>query len=316
MQCPFLRKMNVKYCGLCRLTKIPLQGTDLAAEQCSGPDYKKCTLVHERHEGPLPTDGCPFLSVSDVHYCEVAPFQKLIPCNQTTVSRCKNEGHKYCQLYLSMTETTQENESTENSEHAAETEPNGEDVSLPDSLAYAPNHMWLDRGDGRTCHVGIDAFFARALGHVDEVSYPQHGENRRPMVRFRVGGVDFDLVFPNVMQGTEINAHLVADPMEVLRDPYGRGWLFEGVTVPAPETPHPLEAGLLRGMAARNWMRLECERLAGFVHEHVSEHSEETGLLAQDGGGPVGVLAEAMDRRTLIRLHSEFFTLRIGRTAS
>lgn len=317
MQCPFLRKMNVKYCGLCRLTKIPLRGTDLAAEQCSGPDYQKCTLVHERHEGPLPLDGCPFLSVGDVHYCDVAPFQKLIPCNQTTVSRCKNEGHKYCQLYLSMTESSPATGDSDDAKRAATSSGDADEVALPESLAYAPNHLWFDRGDGRTCHVGVDAFFARALGHVDEVIYPQHDDNRRPMVRFRVGGVDFDLLFPNVMQGTEINAHLVADPTEVVRDPYGRGWLFEGVTVPpsSPEAPRSLEAGLLRGMAARNWMRLECERLAGFVHEHLSEHTDETGLLVQDGGGPVGLIAPAMDRRTLIRLHSEFFTLRNGRTA-
>ena len=37
----------------------------------------------------------------------------------------------------------------------------------------------------------------------------------------------------DVMQGIEINAHLVSDPSEVLRDPYGRGWLFEGVCLPA-----------------------------------------------------------------------------------
>jgi len=301
--------MNVKFCGLCRLTMIPLSETNLATEQCSGQDYYKCALVRERHEGPLPKDRCPFLSVGDVHYCALAPIPKLIPCNQTTVSRCTNEGHKYCQLFLDMARAGEETSpadgrSTDAGDQMIE-------ISMPDSLAYAPNHLWFDCGNGRTCHVGVDAFFGRALGKVDEVIYPHHENNRRPMVRFRTDGFDFDLVFPGEIQEIEINAHLVADPSEVLRDPYGRGWLFEGVTLPARRNDaiRTLEKDLLRGAAARRWMNQECARLNGFVHEHLHENSEDTGLPLPFGCRVQDHLAEILDRRTLVRLHSEFFTL-------
>ena len=319
MQCPFLRKMNVKFCGLCRTRMIPLSGANLAAEQCSGADYHKCALVQERHEGPLPKDRCPFLSVGDVHYCEMAPFQILVPCNRATVSRCKDDGHKYCELFLSMAETGAEfSPAGYNCMDAAGRGGKNDEIPMPESLAYAPNHMWLDQSDGPTCHLGVDAFFGRALGEVDEVIYPQHGDNRRPMVRFKVGGVDFDLVFPNVMQGIQTNAHLVADPSQILRDPYGRGWLFQGVALPVQghDVPRPLENGLLRGKAARDWMAEECDRLAAFAHEHLCQHDEDTGLLLQDGGQARGHLATALDRRTLIRLHTEFFNLRARRTES
>jgi len=311
--------MNVKFCGLCRLTMIPLNGVNQVAEQCSGPDYRKCTLIQERHEGPWPKDRCPCLSVGDVHYCALAPTPKLIPCNQTTVSRCTNDGHKYCRLYLAMAEPGAESPAAADG-NAGQGENEDQDLEfpMPGSLAYAPNHMWLDEGDGRTCHVGVDAFFGHALGKVDEVIFPRHGDNRRPMVRFNVGGVDFDLTFPNVMQSIEINEHLMADPSEMQRDPYGKGWLFEGTSMPYPQHngPHPLDKGLLRGAQARRWMHEECDRLAGFVHEHLSEHSRDTGLLMQDGGRSHGHLSTVLNRPELIRLHSEFFTLRAGRTES
>lgn len=312
MQCPFLRKMNVKFCGLNRRTMIPLNGVNLAAEQCSGADYRKCALLQERSDGPLPDDHCPHLSVGDVHYCALAPDQKLIPCNQATASRCTDEGHKYCQLYLSMIEAG--DESLPPVEGSIDDD-NHDDLpfSMPESLAYAPNHMWLDEGDGRTCHVGVDAFFGHAIGQIDEVIFPHHGNVRRPMVRFKVGGMDFDLIFPNVMQDIEINEHLVADPSEVHRDPYGRGWLFKGITLPSAL---PLDKGLRRGETARRWMLEECDRLGGFVHEHVCEDNEDTGPLMQDGGQHHGHLAVTLERPALVRLHSDFFTLGAGRTES
>jgi glycine cleavage system H lipoate-binding protein len=327
VRCPFLREMTVKYCGLCRLKMIPVNGADFASERCSGPGYLKCSMARNQHDGLFPQDRCPFLCVGDVHYCALAQSPRLIPCNKKAFSRCTDEGHKYCQIYLSMVDPRSDEESdaqeaaTGVSESPADRRAAGEagavehadedEVPMPEPLAFAANHMWLDRGDGKTCHIGVDAFFGRVLGKVDEVSYPLHREENRPTVRFLTGGVDFDLVFPNAMQITEINAHLVVDPTEVLRDPYGRGWLFEGAPIPngGDHALHPLEEGLVRGEAARRWMREEEERLARFVHGHVRERHDGTGLLMQDGGRLVGHLASALGRGALVRLHSEFFSL-------
>lgn len=331
MRCPFLKEVSVKYCGLCRVKMIPLNRAGLATEQCSGADYLKCAMARENHDGMLPQDRCPHLCIGDVHYCSLSPMPKLIPCNKTAFSRCTDEGHKYCQLYLSMADPRGDDEDDAVSPGAAPTRLGNRcggpdtlpdraaaegEIPLPSTLAYTPNHMWLDRSDERTCHVGVDAFFGSVLGRVDDVSFPFRRNENRPSVRIRAGGVDFDLAFPNLFHVTEINTHLVVDPSELLRDPYGRGWVFEGITTPPAggESSHPLEEGLVRGTAARRWMQGETERLARFVHDRIGERGSETDVMMQDGGQPCGHLADALGRGELVRLHSEFFSLR-GRGA-
>jgi glycine cleavage system H lipoate-binding protein len=306
MTCPFLRKMNVKYCGLYRLKMLPLGLSDPASERCVGPDYKTCALAREHHPDRLDEEHCPSLSVADVHFCAVAPVRKLVPCNRTIVSRCTDGGHEHCDLYLSMSEPS-------------EAPPAGaaDEAPLPPDRALATNHMWLERGTGRTCHVGVDAFFVHALGRIDEIVYPRRREGSRPAVRFRVSGVDLDLVFPNRLDGVEINPHLVVDPAAVLNDPYGRGWLFAAEALP-PSDPSgdALEQGLLRGDAARRWLNDELDRLAVFTHDHAPCPPLDATPVCQDGGRCGGHLADVLDRRALARLHAEFFSLRRGRTWS
>lgn len=307
MTCPFLRKMNVKYCGLYRQKMLPLGLSDPASERCAGPAYRECALAREHHKDRLDEDHCPSLSVADVHYCAVAPVRKLVPCNQTAVSRCTDGGHEHCDLYLAMIEPT------------VADEPGEEDdtLPLPEDLALATNHMWLEQGKGRTCHVGVDSFFAHALGRVDELVYPRRSEGGRPAVRFRVAGVDFDLVFPNHLEGVEINPHLVADPSAVLTDPYGRGWLFEARMGPrAGAEQDALERGLRSGDAARRWLNAEQDRLAVFTHEHAGATVPGAIPVCQDGGRCAGALADNLDRSALTRLHAEFFSLGGGRNWS
>jgi len=295
---------------------IPLRETTLAMEQCSGPGYVNCSLLAGKETGSEDRDRCPHLSVGDVHYCFLDPAQKLIPCNQTTVSRCMDDGHKYCQLFIAMTRPEAELPSSPDAASGSAPplmETSG--VPMPETLAYAPNHMWFDRGDGRTCHIGMDAFFSRAIGQIDDVVFPHHGKNRRPTVRFKVRGVDLELIFPNVIEGIESNAHIVAHPSEVLHDPYGGGWLFEGITLPAsrPHASSSAEEGLLFGQEARGWMIGECDRLAEFVHDHLPDRTQEGNKLLQDGGEPCRPVTGLLDRRSLVRLHSDFFTISSGK---
>lgn len=313
MKCPFLQTKSVKYCGLCRLTMIPLDSTGQAQERCSGPGYQACSLVHARHGDELPADRCPFLRCGEVHCCAASAVQKLIPCSATAVSRCSDDGHRHCSLYLAMADP--QHEAAAGDVAAA---PGGvdEDLPVPGNLAFAGNHMWLDHKVGRTCHLGVDAFFGRALGRVDEVSFPFHRSDGRPAVRIRSGGVDFDLVFPNALPGAEINAHLLRDPSEVLRDPYRRGWLFEGIVSGSGSGGRelPLRNGLLRGPAARRWMRRESIRLARFVHDRLLDGCDAAAPVMQDGGFPCLPLADVLPGGALVRLHEEFFSLPIERT--
>ncbi len=313
MKCPFLRKMNVKFCGLCRSTKIPLGAGEGSSERCTGPGYRECPLILDHPETDTTAEQCPQLSVGDVYYCTLAPGQKPIPCNLTALSRCTGDGHRYCQTFLDMTGAGGKPQDEATEEGAATPEAG---LPVPPGLAFSPNHMWLDMGEGQTCHVGVDAFFARVMGQVDEIVFPHSAHSRLPMVRFRSGGVDLEMVFPHPLQAYEVNSHLVADPSAAVNDPYGSGWLFEGAVLPgtAPTQPHPLEKGLLRDDQARQWMRTECDRLDRFCHDRLITHSHDGQVLVQDGGRPADLVLRDLDRAAMVRLHEEFFRLHPGRT--
>lgn len=308
MHCPFLRKLNVKYCGLYGGKRIPLSAENAAAERCLSREYLDCALVRETADAGAPQDHCPHLCVEDVHYCDLAPVRKLVPCNRAVTSRCGGDGHRYCDLYLALAEPRHRPAAPGDAADGAAGEPH-----LPDDLAYTRNHMWLDQGDGRRVHIGVDAFFTRTLGGVESVGYTARRTDARPVALLRVGGVDLEMVFPLRLREIEPNEHLTAAPSLVADDPYGRGWLFAGV--PVDDDDDSASGVLLRGPTAGRWLRRESERLTRFVHDCLDERRGGAASgLATDGGDAGTRLSTHLDRRTLVRLHHEFFALRNGGT--
>lgn len=314
MLCPFLRKLNVKYCGLYGMKMIPLSSDTSAVERCLSREYLECRLMRDKAAVTV-QDHCPNLCVEDVHYCDLAPVRKLIPCNKAATTRCGGDGHRYCDLYLALAEPRA---------HATSPDADGPSadpaLALPDELAYAPNHMWLDDGDADRVHIGVDAFFCHTLGAVEAVTFPTRRDEARPSALIRIGGMDLEMVFPLALREFETNARVAASPGTVSQDPYGRGWLFAGVPAVAgavADDASPVGAHLLlRGVAARRWLQRERDRLAQFVHTCLDErHGNDTttgGHFATDGGHANGQLSGVLDRRTLIRLHHEFFSYRDG----
>jgi glycine cleavage system H lipoate-binding protein len=309
MHCPFLRKLNVKYCGLYGMKLIPLSADNDTAERCLSRAWLECSLVRDSVEPGAQQDHCPNLCVEDVHYCDLAPVRKLVPCNKAAASRCGGDGHRYCDLYLAMAEPRSRTTAPDPG-----ADPTDIAIEQPDDLAYARNHLWLDEGDGRRVHIGVDAFFTGTLGKVEAVTFPARRAAARPSVLIRVGGMDLEMVLPLALREIEPNAHLAVAPSIVSDDPYGRGWLIAGVPVAEPgadagptETSH-----FLRGTAARRWMRRERDRLTGFVHACLDERRGGEAGLSTDGGHADGDLSALLDRRTLVRLHHEFFALRDG----
>ncbi len=316
MPCPFLQKSKVKYCGLYRLAMIPVEGRSQATEKCAGAGYRDCPLAQAHHDGALPPDRCPFLRYDEVHSCQAAAVRKAISCNEAAASRCTDDGYRHCPAYLAMAAPRDDDDGA-----GAAPRSGGaldDTIPTPDHLAYSSNHLWLDCGGGHTCHVGVDAFVGRALGRIDALSFPFRRADGRPVVRLHTGGVAFDLVFPNLLPEVETNAHLAVDPADAVRDPYGRGWLFEGM-LPATAGDRAvaaLGAGLRRGESARDWMQDEWDRLARFVHDRLHEAAGDAVPVLQDGGFPCRPLGDVLDRHALIRLEQEFFSLRTGRTDS
>ncbi|MBU1702575.1 MAG: hypothetical protein KJ970_07075 [Candidatus Eisenbacteria bacterium] len=332
MKCPFLKEMSVKYCQLCRLKMIPQTHAQPEDERCSSRDYSKCTLAQSHYKGMQPQERCPFLCEQKVQYCSASSVPKLIPCEEDRTSRCTGDGHRYCQLYLSLARPQvkdlprrTDSGSSDGLQPRSITSPQRrvssqaltapvgvrveyvEDIPVPIDLSFTPNHMWVDSSDGQSYYVGVDAFFVKVLGRVDQVSFPSHRGEGRPVVRFGISGVDFDLVFPSSINVTEINAHLTVDPSDLIQDPYGRGWLFEGIQFPG--IGGDPDKNMFTGSEATGWMRNETNRIAQFMQDQHSKHHPEVGHVMQDGGWIAGNLAGTLDRAGLVRLHSEFFSL-------
>jgi len=284
MTCPFLKEMQVRYCQTSAVRKlIPLAQTGRADEKCSSADHASCPVYRTQPRKRPASGPCPYLGESLMQYCGAAPVAKLIPYSESLLSRCGNDGFRYCQLYLAMAHPNVEAEEVDG-------------TPLPGWLKYSTNHMWLDVTADGVCHAGIDAFLSRALGKIDRICYVWLKGRHRPTAVLTVEGLNLEVVFPNPFLLTNCNLYLRADPSRLISQPYTGGWLFEGV----PE-PGVLD-NLLEGAGARAWMEREQRGINEFLQQ---QHSLPT---AADGGQFVAGLARVLDRGQLLALFHEFFS--------
>jgi glycine cleavage system H lipoate-binding protein len=282
MTCPFLREAQVKFCRTAAVRKlIPLTLAGKTEEKCSSSEHATCA-VYQAH--PQESDGapgpCPYLRESLMQYCGAAPVAKFVPYSESLISRCGNDGFRYCELYLGMAHPSTDSDPVDG-------------IALPNWLQYSANHMWLDVTEDGVCHAGIDAFLSRALGKVDRISYVWQKGIRRPAAVLTVNGMDLEVVFPNPLLLTGCNLYLRADPARLAAEPYTGAWLFEGT--PLPDTTR----GLVEGPAARDWMEREQHRMNDFLQE-------QSGCTA-DGGQFAGGLARMLEREQALALFHEFF---------
>jgi glycine cleavage system H lipoate-binding protein len=153
--------------------------------------------------------------------------------------------------------------------------------------------MWLDQTSDGACHVGIDAFLSRALGHIDRIAYVWQSGCHRPTAVLTAGGIDFEVVFPNHLQLTGCNLYLRADPARLATQPYTGGWLFEGT--PVDDTGQDL----IEPAQARMWMEQEQRRMNEYL---------QPGPYRADGGLFVEGLPGWLDAERMRALFHEFFS--------
>jgi glycine cleavage system H lipoate-binding protein len=285
MTCPFLKEARVRYCQTASLRKlIPMAAGPVRDEKCGSGEHCSCG-VFQAHAADQPGSGaCPYLHESLMQYCGAAAVTRFIPYSESLLSRCGNDGFRYCQLYLGMAHPALEAEEVEG-------------IAVPGWLRYSANHMWLDMTEDGTCHAGIDAFLSRALGRVERISYVWQKGNHRPTAVLTAGGIDFEVVFPNALLLTNCNLYLRADPDRLAAEPYTAGWLFEGT---------PLEStadGLMEGAAAREWMEQEQRRINEFLQREAG-----SGQFAADGGLFAAGLPRLVERDRMLALYHEFFS--------
>src|SRR5689334_22231749 len=194
MRCPFLRESLVKYCGAAAVRKMIVRPTEPPAEErCSTPSWESCAIARDRGEEHCGLERCPYLHESLVQYCSASAIPKYIPYSEARLSRCGNEGHKYCDLYATLAH-----------------EERAEEAPAPTRRAYARNHLWLEVGTDGTCHIGIDGFLAKLLGSVDRVTFLTSPGRAYPAAVLTAAGTDLTCVFPNRLNVTAANTYLRA----------------------------------------------------------------------------------------------------------
>ncbi len=298
MQCPFLKEARVKYCDRSAVRKMIRIPGNVAQETCSSPRYRECA-VYQRYPTSSGGERCPYLRESPAQYCATASVTRFIPYSESLLSRCTSEAHRYCDMYLAVAHPPAPEGPGARQDNAVG------GIRAPGRLYYSANHMWLDSGRDSSCHLGIDAFLARILGCVERITFLTEAGVRRPTAVLTARGVDLEMVFPNPMLVAASNLYLRANPARLTVDPYGAGWLFQGVELPGQPA---VTSGLIRGDAIEPWMQREIDRMSVFLAERRTSRRGDPRTL-QDGGVFSADMLQKFSREETLRLFHEFFSV-------
>jgi glycine cleavage system H lipoate-binding protein len=294
MNCPFLKEARVKYCDKSAFRKMIRIAGNVAQETCSSPRYKQCG-VYGRYAEDSQDAQCPYLRESLAQYCAASAVSRFIPYSEPLLSRCGSDSYRYCDEYLGTA-----NPPAQAAGGKRDASVGG--IRVPTWLHYSANHMWLDAAKGGSCHLGLDAFLTRVLGTVERITFLKQTGVHRPSAVLTVRGVDLEVVFPNPILLTASNLYLRANPAKLTADPYGMGWLFQGVQLPGQP---PVTSGLIRGDATLPWMEREIDRMSAFLSEcWISRHGAR---LMNDGGVFSPDVLQQLNREEILRLFHEFF---------
>lgn len=270
-------------------------------ERCTSSDYPNCPVARDSQEGVSAQARCPFLQDLSMQYCSAAPTKKYIPYNETHLSRCESNRHRYCETYV--TTAQPEGPALESGSDPVE------GIALPNRLYYSKNHFWLDLDEDGSFQIGIDGLLARVLGSPQQVTFLASHGLTRPEVVITSSGIDFHALFPTVVSLIGPNAILRAAPDLVSHDPYGSGWLFEGVFQSGKTMDgFAVHEGLLNGKDARTWMKTEVERLTAFVLQRTSRRDSERMMSLNDGGVIGPDVLKHLSREDALCLFNEFFS--------
>jgi glycine cleavage system H protein len=294
VHCPFLREARVRGCLATPCRKLLADGPPGARpEICSAGGWQTCPAYHEPHHLAAEGASCPWLEEKLMQYCALSAVPKMVPYSESGVSRCWNDTHRYCEMYLEM----------------ARPHPAGRDdaITAPAHLSYSANHMWIDAGESGICHIGVDAFLARALGRLDRISYVRTHGLARPAAVLSAAGADIAVAFPAELYLEGANLYLRGNPARLQSDPYGAGWLFVGRAA-----RQDAREGLTTGAPALAWMNSEITRMNQFLQSCGPARNPGAAALCDGGLFEPGVSARLSDEDRF-RLFHDFFGPGAGR---
>jgi glycine cleavage system H lipoate-binding protein len=169
---------------------------------------------------------------------------------------------------------------------------------LPENFRYHPGHTWAVAEAPQTVRIGMDDLAARFVGKGARIELPKRGQWLRQGQRvwsLERDGRKLSMVSPIEGMVTDVNEAAAQNP-ELLRDPYGDGWL---VTVNSPDAATNFR-NLLGGVLARRWMEEAARRLRASI-------PQMAGALAQDGGLAISDLGEHLTPEAWTELSHELF---------
>src|SRR5450631_156774 len=102
MTCPFLKEAHVRYCRSSTVRKLIPLAAGRSDEKCSSGSHASCPVYQSQPEGLTASGPCPYLRESLMQYCGAASVAKFVPYSESLLSRCGNDGYRYCELYLAM----------------------------------------------------------------------------------------------------------------------------------------------------------------------------------------------------------------------
>ncbi|MDD5543099.1 MAG: hypothetical protein PHX83_07980 [Acidobacteriia bacterium] len=309
MKCPFLKETYVKNCQTATFRKMIVERPGNAAgEKCSTPAYLDCPVARMHAEGPA-QEKCPFLEESLVQFCSAAPVTKFIPYSESLASRCSSDSHRFCDLFYALAHPRMPGTAPAgwSGSHSSTEDDRVEGIPVPPELFYSANHMWLDVGDDGMCHIGVDAFLARALGRVDQVRFLARRAMDRPTVVLTLKDVELQMAFPNLVVVTNTNVSLRSSPERLTSEPYGAGWLFETMDPPNGAGERGARSGLMPGAEAKTWMEQEFNRVTEFIQNHAPDAPQDEKLMT-DGGLFVPGFFNRLDYEARLSFINQFFS--------
>ena len=305
MRCPFLREAQVKYCQGAPIKKmIARLPNGLGIERCSSNEYLNCPSLKQHQEEHPQQARCPFLQESLVQYCAASSVTKYVPYSEASIIRCGNDGHRYCDLYLSIAAPNQAGGTNESGQTNIV-----DGIQLPAGREYSLNHLWLDRSGDGMCHIGVDGFLTKIFQRIDAVSFLPSSSSSLPTVVLTVRGVDLQLMFPLPLNVTRVNSYLRADVQKLISHPYSAGWLYEGTMLETNVSVSPaVSTPLVRGGAAVQWMKNEVSHLSEFIHDRIIPNQGLDHSVMMDGGIVHSDFLDHCNRQELLHLFNEFFS--------
>jgi glycine cleavage system H lipoate-binding protein len=131
---------------------------------------------------------------------------------------------------------------------------------VPGGAFISKGHAWARIEPGGQIRVGIDDFARKALGPIDAVVAPEHGQTvRRGDVLFTLKHGSDQIRFAAPLSGRVLknNAELQSDAAPVVQSPYDRGWIC---TLQATDLAADLTT-LRIGKPVVSWYQEEIKRL-------------------------------------------------------